>query len=101
MGGIGGRYLYLCNLKIKFNLSFDRSLWGCCQYLVADLIPPWVVGISRTVNFGGLRLVFFWAYLYCSLVGWNMGVDPLEWGGNPNAYLFSILDQLEIFRGSD
>merc|ERR1712121_240284 len=24
---------------------------------------------------------FFWAYLYCSLVGWNMGVDPLEWGG--------------------
>ena len=56
--GIGGRYLSLCNLKLKFNLSFDRSLWGCCQYLVADLILPWVVGISRTVNFGGLRLVF-------------------------------------------
>ena len=56
--GIGGRYLSLCNLKLKFNLSFDRSLWGCRQYLVAGLILSWIVGISRTVNFGGLRLVF-------------------------------------------
>ena len=56
--GIGGKYLSLCNLNLKFNLSFDRSLWGCCQYLVAGLILSWIVGISRTVNFGGLRLVF-------------------------------------------
>ena len=45
-------------LNLKFNLSFDRSLWGYCQYLAADLILPWDVGISRTVNFGGLCLVF-------------------------------------------
>merc|ERR1712240_504249 len=88
-------YLPLCNLNPKFNVSFDRSLWGCCQYLVAGLILPWVEGISRTVDFGGLRLVFFWAYLYCSLVGWNMGVDPLEWGG---ATLLGRRTLLELSR---
>merc|ERR1712240_501678 len=37
----GGVSAFL-QLISKFNLSFDHSLWGCCQYL------PWVSGISRT-----------------------------------------------------
>merc|ERR1712112_249116 len=92
---MGGGICLFCNLFLNLTCHLIVHYGDAVSIWQLICILPWVSGISRTVNFGGLHLVFFWAYLYWSLVGQNMGVDPLEWGG---ATLLGRRTLLELSR---